>query len=71
MRNTYRVLEVPRHASKLKVGDVLYDCYEATYGCKSDDERVFGVPCLSLTEKENGGGPFIIVKCSDVERVDS
>jgi hypothetical protein len=63
----YRLLRDSTVEPALKAGVIVYDCILPNYGVKSDDERMFGYECRSITRDEKGSYPFVIVPARDLE----
>ena len=56
---SYSVISVPAHAaSAFKVGDTVYPCGKADYGCAAADTRHTGVLHISCGLNADGDYPF-------------
>jgi hypothetical protein len=51
----------------VKAGATVYDCWGCDYGIASDDTRLLGYECVSVTLDPEGGYPFFTVPKRDLE----
>ncbi len=66
---TFRMLRASAHEAMAQKDTLVYEFIGNDYGCKADDEKELGIPCITVTLQPKQQSHFFVVPLADVEPI--